>query len=91
MLPASYEVDYTPGPAAGTSCWETLDPNKLAALDAANLVIIGRDCNSRPVADDANEVAAWTNVKSPVMLLSSYIAANGESWIGLDNVRLTVK
>jgi hypothetical protein len=79
---AYYEVDYTPGAAVGTSYWETLDPNQLAALDAADLVIIGRDCNSGGVATDAAEVAAWTNVKAPVMLMSSYIAANNRwKWI----------
>ena len=76
---AYYEVDYTPGEVAGTSYWETLDPNKIAALDAADLIIIGRDCNSGGVATDAAEVAAWTNVKAPVMLMSSYIAA-GNRW-----------
>jgi len=79
---AYYEVDYTPGTVAGTSYWETLDPNKLAALDAADLIIVGRDCNSSGMATDATEVAAWTNVKAPVMLMSSYIAANNRwKWI----------
>jgi hypothetical protein len=79
---AYYEVDYLPGPAVGTSYWETLDPNKLAALAAADLVIVGRDNNSAGLATDATEVAAWTNVKAPVMLFSSYIAANNRwKWI----------
>jgi len=79
---AYYEVDYTAGAVAGTSYWETLDPNQLAALDAADLIIIGRDCNSGGMATDAAEVAAWSNVKAPVMLMSSYIAANNRwKWI----------
>jgi hypothetical protein len=79
---AYYEVDYTPGAVAGTSYWETLDPNKLAALDAADLIIVGRDNNSAGVTTDAAEIAAWTNVKAPVMLMSSYIAANNRwKWI----------
>ncbi len=76
---AGYEVDYTPGAVAGTSYWEALDPNKTAVLDAADLVIIGRDCNSAGVASDANEIAAWNGLKTPVMLMSSYIAA-GNRW-----------
>lgn len=79
---AYYEVDYTPGTVVGTSYWETLDPNKLAALDAADLVIVGCDNNSAGVTTDAAEIAAWTNVKAPVMLMSSYIAANNRwKWI----------
>ncbi len=66
----------------GTSNWEVLDPNKLAALNAADLVIVSRDNNSAGMATDATEVAAWTNVTAPVMLFSSYIAANDRwKWV----------
>ncbi len=79
---AGFDVDYTPGATASTSYWETLDPNKLAALDAADLVIIGRDNNSSGMASDATEIGQWAAVKSPLMLLSSYIAgSNRWQWI----------
>jgi hypothetical protein len=79
---AGYDVDYTPGAAASTSYWETLDPNKLAVLDAADLVIIGRDSNSAGLCTDATEIGQWNSVKSPMILLSSYIAANNRwQWI----------
>jgi len=79
LTAAGYDVDYMPGTKNGNAWagyWETLDPNKLAVLDAADLVILARGCNSAGMATDANELAAWNNVKSPVMLMSSYIAAN---------------
>jgi hypothetical protein len=82
---AGYDVDYMPGSQVGTgwvSYWETLDPNKLAVLDAADLVIVARACNSAGMASDATELAAWDNVQTPVMLMSSYIAANNRwKWI----------
>lgn len=78
---AGYQVDYTTAPTAGTSYWEALDPNKTAVLEAADLVIIGRDCNSSGVSSDANETAFWNGLKTPVMLLSSYIAgSNRWNW-----------
>ncbi len=85
LTAAGYDVDYMPGSLVGTgwvSYWETLDPNKLAVLDAADLVILARGCNSAGMATDAAELAAWDNVKSPVMLMSSYIAASNRwKWI----------
>jgi len=85
LTAAGYDVDYMPGSLVGNgwvSYWETLDPNKLAVLDAADLVILARGCNSAGMASDAAELAAWDNVKTPVMLMSSYIAANNRwKWI----------
>jgi len=78
---AGYDVDYATAPTVGTSYWETLDPNKMAALEAADLVIVARDCNSSGVSSDANEIAFWNGLKTPVMLLSSYIAgSNRWNW-----------
>ncbi len=85
---AGYDVDYAPGTKSGNAWvgyWETLDPNKIAALNAADLVIIARGSNSSGMASDATEVAAWTNVKAPLMLMSTYIAANNRwYWINTD-------
>ena len=76
---AYYEVDYTAGAAAGTCYWDTLDPNKLAALNAADLVIIGRDTRVADLAADATTVAAWNGLRTPVLLMNSYLAAN-DAW-----------
>jgi len=80
---AGYKVDYTAGTVAGTGYWEGApDPNKFAVLDEADLVIISRDCNSAGVADSDAKRAAWNGIKSPVMLMSSYIAANNRfKWL----------
>jgi len=83
LVAAGYKVDYQKGSVAGTGYWEgTLDPNKVAVLDDADLVIIGRDCNSSGVANTDAQRAAWNAVKSPIMLMSSYIAANNRfKWL----------
>jgi hypothetical protein len=85
LTAAGYDVDYMPGFLVGTgwvSYWETLDPNKLAVLNAADLVILARGCNSAGVADTDAKRAAWNGVKSPLMLMSSYIAANNRfKWL----------
>jgi len=89
LTAAGYKVDYQPGTQVGTgwvSYWETLDPNKLAVLDAADLVILARGCNSSGMATDVNELAAWNGVKTPVMLMSSYIAANNRwKWVNVNS------
>jgi hypothetical protein len=89
LTAAGYKVDYQKGTLVGTgwvSYWETLDPNKLAVLDAADLVILARGCNSAGMASDANEIAAWGSVKTPVMLMSSYIAANNRwKWVNVNS------
>ncbi len=82
-----YFVDYTAPAVVGTSVWETLDAAKIAILDAADLVIIGRDNNSGGVATDANEVTAWAKVKAPVMLFSAHIArSNRWMWFNSTSV-----
>jgi hypothetical protein len=80
---AGYNVDYMAGAVAGTGYWEgTLDPYKVAVLDAADLVILGRDLNSSGVANTDAQRAAWNGVESPLMLMSSYIAANNRfKWV----------
>jgi len=80
---AGYDVDYTAGSAAGTGYWEgTLDPNKVAVLDEADLIIVGRDCNSSGVANSDAQRAVWNSAKTPIMLMSSYIAANNRfKWL----------
>jgi len=89
LTAAGYKVDYQKGTLVGTgwvSYWETLDPNKLAVLDAADLVILARGCNSSGMATDVNELAAWNGVKTPVMLMSSYIAANNRwKWVNVNS------
>lgn len=75
---AHYEVEYVKG-------WETLDPNKVADLDAADLVIVSRDSSAADLATDADEIVAWNNVKAPVMLLNSYLAA-ADGWQWFDAV-----
>ncbi len=86
LVAAGYDVDYRAGDVAGTSYWETLDLDRLAVLDAADLVIIGRDCNSGGVSTDTTEIAQWDSVQTPIMLMSSYIAANNRwKWIDSDS------
>ena len=90
---AGYDVDYTAGSVAGTGYWEGgPDPNKFAVLDEADLVILGRDLNSTGVADSDAKRAAWNGVKSPLMLMSSYIAANNRfKWVNINSHDARIK
>jgi beta-lactam-binding protein with PASTA domain len=79
---ADYEVDYRPAVSWGVGYWQTLDTAKLAALDAADLVIISRDTNSGAYANDANEVTEWNNLKTPMILLNAYLVrSNRWLWV----------
>jgi hypothetical protein len=80
-------VDYAAPAVVGTSVWETLDAARIAALDAADLVVVSRDNNSSGMATDANEVTAWAKVKAPMILLSPHIArSNRWMWFNSTSV-----
>ena len=79
-----HTVDDRPG------YWMTFDPidpndanevSKVDQLDAADLVIIGRATGSGNYVND-NEVATWNAVKTPMILLNSYLARNSRwGWV----------
>jgi hypothetical protein len=62
--------------------WMTLGAAQIAALEAADLVIVSRTTNSGNYATDTAEVTQWNSVTTPLMLLSGYSARNSRwQWI----------
>jgi uncharacterized protein YegL len=82
LAPQGYTVNNTSG-----QYWRTLDATKLATLDAADLIIISRDGSSGEY-DDGSEPSQWNSVKTPLILLSVYIARSS-IWRWFDTTTLT--
>ncbi len=75
MLTAQgYNVDYQLV-AIGNGYWRTLDDAKIAALNAADLVIVSRNLDSGSY-DDGQEITQWNSLTSPQILLSTHVARN---------------
>jgi hypothetical protein len=55
--------------------WTVLDPNKIAALNAADLVIMSRSTNSGNY-NQTDEPAQWNAVTTPLLQLSAYLVRN---------------
>lgn len=72
-----YTVDYQ------TGNWTTLDDGKIAAMNAANLVIIARCTSSGDYATDAAEINQWDSITTPMLLNSTHLARNSR-WKWLD-------
>ncbi len=75
-----HTVDYQRG------IWETLNDDKLAALNAADLVIISR-CTSSGSYTDGNEIAQWNSVTTPMINSSSHLIRSSR-WKLLDTTTL---
>jgi len=77
-----YTVDNQAAPSSGNGYWRTLDNNKIAALNAADLVIISKNSNSGDYASDATEIAQWNGITAPLMLLSAHFTRSTRwQWI----------
>ncbi|MBP8304218.1 MAG: LamG domain-containing protein [Phycisphaerae bacterium] len=67
----------------GTQYWRTLDPNKIAELEAADLIVISRNADSgsySTVAD--NEPNQWNAVTTPILSMNFHMArSNKWGWI----------
>lgn len=66
--------------------WKTLDEAKVAALNAADLVIISRSCNSGNY-DDGDEPTLWNSVTTPMILSSTHISRNSR-WKWFDTTSI---
>ena len=51
--------------------WTALDAAKIAALDAADLIIFSRSTNSGDYANDATEVAQWNSITTPIINMTA--------------------
>jgi len=59
--------------------WRELDPNKIAELNAADLIIVGRDASSGTY-DDGNEPTEWNSITTPLILQGPHIARKLPKW-----------
>ena len=61
--------------------WTSLDPGKIEVLNAADLVIVSRTCNST-LYDEGNEPTQWNSVTTPLILMQALIVrSNRWKWI----------
>lgn len=77
-----YTVDYTAGAELGDGYWRTLDDDKIAALNAADLVIFSRNSNSGKF-DDGDEIAQWNSITTPLIQQSAHLVRSSR-WKWLD-------
>ncbi len=76
LVDQGYTVDARPG------YWTELDPNKVAELNAADLIIISWTAASDQYAADANEVTAWNGIETPILNLTAYlVGSSGWNWV----------
>ena len=70
MLRAEGHTVTSPKAASrGVGYWQTLDNEKIAALDAADLIVVGR-CTASPRYNDEGEPTQWNSLKTPLILLN---------------------
>jgi hypothetical protein len=61
--------------------WTTLNADKIEALNAADLIIVGRTCNST-LYDEGDEPTQWNSVTTPLILLQALITrSNRWKWV----------
>lgn len=73
-------VNY-PKPASGViGYYQTLDATKLAELNAADLIILSRDCGSSQYSTTpTDEWIQWCGITKPIMLFGPYLARSGNA------------
>ena len=65
----------------------TLDDDKIAALNTAELIIISRNSNSGDYANDATEVTQWNSITAPLILQAMHFSRNNR-WLWVDTTTL---
>ncbi len=86
-----YTVDYTShmgasGVSLGYGYWSALDDDKIAALNAADLIIVSRNSNSGDYAN-GDESTQWNSVTTPIILQAMHIVRSNR-WQWLDTTTL---
>jgi len=67
--------------------WKTLDDDKIARLNAADLVIVSRGSNSGSY-DDGDEPTLWNAVTTPIILSNTYICRNSRwKWVDSKSIK----
>lgn len=64
--------------------WHELDPDKIAELKAADLIIVSRTADSA-YYDDGDEIAQWNSLPVPLLQLSAFFTRNLRwNWVATD-------
>lgn len=82
-----HTVDYTKGASPGNGYWRTLDDAKIAALNAADRIIISRGTSSGDY-NNAGERTQWNSIGTPMILVTAYLARSGH-WKWFNTTSLT--
>ena len=67
--------------------WQTLDATKIAALNAADVIIISRSASSGNYNNDATEISNWNGLKAPIINLHAYFARNNR-WFWMNSATI---
>jgi len=78
---AGYTVDFRPGE------WMTLDADKIATLESADLIIGSRNSNSGNYASDAAEVTQWNSTATPLIMMTVYWCRNNR-WLWINDTNI---
>ena len=65
----------------------TLDDDKIAALNAADLVIVSRNSDSASYANNAAEITQWSSITTPLILQAMHCARNSR-WLWVNTTSL---
>jgi hypothetical protein len=82
-----YTVDYTKGNSPSDGYWRTLNNDKVAALNAADLIIVSRCTLSTAYAND-DEPSKWNSIKTPMILLNPFFTRK-KCWSWLNTLSPT--
>jgi hypothetical protein len=85
-----YDVDQRPPISAGVGPWRELDANEIAALEAADLIIVSRDADQTQYANNAAESTQWNSIKTPLILMQNYIARSSR-WRWLSSTSMAAR
>jgi hypothetical protein len=66
--------------------WVELDADKIAALDAADLIIVTRASNSGSY-DDGDEPTQWNSIDTPLIQMNSYLVRSSR-WLWVDSTSI---
>jgi hypothetical protein len=85
-----FNVDYRMGPALGNGYWRTLDDAKIAALNAADLVIVSRNLNSGDYTN-GTETTQWNSVTAPLLAMAMHpLRSSHWKWFNTTTINTAV-
>jgi len=68
--------------------WASLNDDKIAALEAADLIIFSRGSSSGNYATDATEIAQWNAITTPIVLMNAYIVRSTR-WLWFNSTTIS--